>query len=235
MSESPGSVTERTEHRYILPHAVPSRMLSAEGAAGMRYGARAGRRLRGRSIRAAGRGHHWDRSPGECWGGGGGAAAHSRCSGARPSSRAWRSTRSLTCAAAGSCSRSARAWLRDMRGHVSGRRGRVARGCSARVGLAERTFARAQRLERRLVAEESLPRLHDERQPRVDALNATLLLLRVQQTGAREMAARSGAEGRRSAVRVSPRPKRRPEMGRPPTPDPPPRPGESPPCPRQAW
>ena len=82
-----------------------------------------------------------------------------------------------------------------MRGHVSGRRGRVARGCSARVGLAERTFARAQRLERRLVAEESLPRLHDERQPRVDALHATLLLLRARQTGARELEARSGAEG----------------------------------------
>ena len=42
-----------------------------------------------------------------------GAAAHCQRSGARQSSQASRSTRSPTCGAAGSCSRSARALLRD--------------------------------------------------------------------------------------------------------------------------
>ena len=118
-----------------------------------------------------------------------GAAAHCQRSGARQSSQASRSTRSPTCGAAGSCSRSARALLRDKKkaGSAVPALLRLAALLPATRALAacstwqRRTFAHTQGLEGRFVAHGHLARLHDESQARVDALNSRLLLL--QSTG----------------------------------------------------
>ena len=165
MSESPGSVTVSTLQRNILPHAVPSVMLSARAAAAARRSACGERRRRRRRRRqragcAGGRRRPrgWER-------------AHFRCSGARRSWRALRSTRSPICGAAGSCSRSGRAWLRAVSAELGGSPSRNGRGGAAR------TFPLPQRLEGGLVAQQRLPRLHHQREARVDALDARLLLL----------------------------------------------------------
>ena len=156
MSESPGSVTVSTLQRNILPHAVPSVMLSARAAAAARRSACGERRRRRRRHPRRPRG--WER-------------AHFRCSGARRSWRALRSTRSPICGAAGSCSRSGRAWLRAVSAELGGSPSRNGRGGAAR------TFPLPQRLEGGLVAQQRLPRLHHQREARVDALDARLLLL----------------------------------------------------------
>ena len=194
MSESPGSVTVSTLQRNILPHAVPSVMLSARAAAAARRSACGERRRRRRRHprRHARRRHARRRHPRRRRGGGGrrrrrrrqraGCAggrrrprgwerAHFRCSGARRSWRALRSTRSPICGAAGSCSRSGRAWLRAVSAELGGSPSRNGRGGAAR------TFPLPQRLEGGLVAQQRLPRLHHQREARVDALDARLLLL----------------------------------------------------------
>ena len=117
-----------------------------------------------------------------------GGAAHCQRSGGRRSSQAWHSTRSPTCGAAGSCSRSARAWLRDQNKAGSEIPVSLCKRCFASYqghgsvfDVGSRTFALTQSLEGRLVAHGDLARLHDKSQTRVDALNSRLLLL--QSTG----------------------------------------------------
>ena len=181
------SVIDRTEVRYILPQAVPSAMLSATGR-------RRGVRRRHRTAQAATDGARARARGGSARGGRAGSGrgrrlAHCRCSGAPRSSRASRSTRSPTCGAAGSCSRSARALLRDKKkaGSAVPALLRLAALLPATRALAacstwqRRTFAHTQGLEGRFVAHGHLARLHDESQARVDALNSRLLLL--QSTG----------------------------------------------------
>ena len=140
-----------------------------------------------------------------------GAAAHCQRSGARQSSQASRSTRSPTCGAAGSCSRSARALLRDKKkaGSAVPALLRLAALLPATRALAacstwqRRTFAHTQGLEGRFVAHGHLARLHDESQARVDALNSRLLLLQSKEsTGTLSDSRGRGALGSPQAVRA---------------------------------
>ena len=114
---------------------------------------------------------------------------HCRCSGARQSWPAWRSTRSQTCGPGDSCWRSAPAWLHghsrqhactgQCQCHHASRTGRRSGAhADAFQGMTTRlTLAGAQGLQAGLVAQSVLAGLHHQRQPAVDVLLALLLLV----------------------------------------------------------